>query len=124
MLRSYYNLSHVDTGLRAEQVMTFHVGAAWNEDRIPVGQMQERLLAELAGAPGVTAVGFVNFLPATGGTLRYQIAPDGRSTSDDNGRISVASGTMSSADLSTLGCRCCPALLSPSRVDFGRRRRL
>jgi putative ABC transport system permease protein len=119
MLRSYYNLGHVDTGLRAEQVVTFHVGAAWNEDRIPVGQMQERLLAELARAPGVTAVGFVNFLPATGGTLRYQIALDGRSTTEDNGRISVGSRTMSSDYLRTLGVPLlsgswCP----PSRFDF------
>jgi predicted permease len=119
MLRSYYNLSHVDTGLRAEQVITFHVGASWNEDRIPVGQMQERLLAELARVPGVTAVGFVNFLPATGGTLRYQIALDGRSTTEDNGRISVGSRTMSSDYLRTLGVPLlsgswCP----PSRFDF------
>jgi predicted permease len=119
MLRSYYNLGHVETGLRAEQVVTFHVGAAWNEDRIPVGQMQERLLAELARAPGVTAVGFVNFLPATGGTLRYQIALDGRSTTEDNGRISVGSRTMSSDYLRTLGVPLlsgswCP----PSRFDF------
>jgi predicted permease len=119
MLRSYYNLSHVDTGLRPEQVMTFHVGAAWNEERVPVGQMQERLLADLAQAPGVTAVGFVNFLPATGGTLRYQIALDGRSTTEDNGRITVGSRTMSADYLRTLGVPLlsgswCP----PTRVDF------
>jgi hypothetical protein len=81
--------------------------------------MQERLLAELARAPGVTAVGFVNFLPATGGTLRYQIALDGRSTTEDNGRISVGSRTMSSDYLRTLGVPLlsgswCP----PSRFDF------
>jgi predicted permease len=119
MLRSYYNLSHVDTGLRPEQVMTFHVGAAWNEERVPVGQMQERLLAGLAQAPGVTSVGFVNFLPATGGTLRYQIALDGRSTTEDNGRITVGSRTMSADYLRTLGVPLlsgswCP----PTRVDF------
>jgi hypothetical protein len=81
--------------------------------------MQERLLAELARAPVVTAVGFVNFLPATGGTLRYQIALDGRSTTEDNGRISVGSRTMSSDYLRTLGVPLlsgswCP----PSRFDF------
>jgi predicted permease len=119
MLRSYYNLGHVDTGLRAEQVVTFHVGAAWNEDRIPVGLMQERLLAELARAPVVTAVGFVNFLPATGGTLRYQIALDGRSTTEDNGRISVGSRTMSSDYLRTLGVPLLSGSWCPSsRLDF------
>jgi predicted permease len=119
MLHSYYNLSHVDTGLRPDQVVTFHVGAAWDEDRIRVGQMQERLLADLAQAPGVTAVGFVNFLPATGGTLRYQIALDGRSTIEDDGRITVGSRTMSADYLRTLGVPLlsgswCP----PTRVDF------
>jgi hypothetical protein len=81
--------------------------------------MQERLLADLAQAPGVTAAGFVNFLPATGGTLRFQISLDGRSTAEDNGRISVGSRTMSADHLRTLGVPLlsgswCP----PSRVDF------
>ena len=119
MLRSYYNLSHVDTGLRAEHVVTFHVGAAWNEDRIPVGRMQERLLAELARVPGVTAAGLANFLPATGGTLRYQISLEGRSTTDDDGRISVGSRTIGGGYLAAMGVPLlsgsgCP----PFRLDF------
>jgi len=119
MLRSYYNLSHVDTGLHAEHVVTFHVGAAWNEDRIPVGRMQERLLTELARVPGVTAAGLTNFLPATGGTLRYQISLEGRSTSDDEGRISVGSRTIGAGYLAAMGVPLlagsgCP----PLRMDF------
>lgn len=103
MLRSYYNLSQVDTGLDAGHVVTFHVGAAWNEDRTRVGQMQERLVSELAQAPGVTAAGFTNFLPATGGTLRFQIALEGRSTTDDNGKISVGERTITAGYLPALG---------------------
>jgi putative ABC transport system permease protein len=119
MLRSYYNLSHVDTGLRAEHVVTFHVGASWNEDRIPVGRMQERLLAKLARVPGVTAAGLANFLPATGGTLRYQIALEGRSTTEDEGRISVGSRTIGAGYLAAMGVPLlagsgCP----PFRLDF------
>jgi len=89
LLRSFYNLSHVDTGFHADRTMTFHVGAAWDEDRHRVGEMQEQLIAELQELPGVAAVGFTSFLPATGATLRYQLALEGMSTTEDNGRISV-----------------------------------
>ena len=124
MLRSYYNLSHVDTGLNAEHVVTFHVGASWNEDRIPVGRMQERLLGELARVPGVMSAGLTNFLPATGGTLRYQISLEGRSTADDDGRITVGSRTIGAGYLAALGVPLlagsgCP----PFRLDFKTRPR-
>ncbi|MFI5228235.1 MAG: ADOP family duplicated permease [Gemmatimonadales bacterium] len=73
MLRSYYNLTHVDPGFDASHTATFHVGAGWDEDRVKVGQMQEQFLSALANIPGVTAVGFTNFLPASNATLRYQV---------------------------------------------------
>jgi predicted permease len=73
MLRSYYNLTHLDPGFDASHAVTFHVGAAWDEDRAKVGQMQQELLAELAAIPGVSAVGYANFLPASNATIRYQV---------------------------------------------------
>ena len=73
VLRSYYNLAHVDPGFDASHSVTFHVGAAWDEDRAAVGRMQRDLLAELGSLPGVTAVGFANFLPASNATLRYRV---------------------------------------------------
>ncbi len=73
MLRSYYNLSHVDPGFDASHAVTFHVGAAWDEDRVKVGQMQRDFLTALSNLPGVTAVGFSNFLPASNATVRYQV---------------------------------------------------
>jgi predicted permease len=97
MLRSYYNLSHVDFGFSPEHAITFHVGAAWNEDRARVGRMQERLVADLERLPGVVAAGMTNFLPATGATLRYQIALEGIASSDDNadhGKITVGERTV------------------------------
>ena len=88
MLRSYYNLAHVDSGFDASHTATFHVGAAWDEDRVAVGQMQQQLLDALRSIPGVTTVGFSNFLPASNATIRYQVrlqeshAPSSRSDRD------------------------------------------
>jgi putative ABC transport system permease protein len=73
MLRSYYNLAHVDSGFDASHAATFHVGAAWDEDRVAVGQMQQQLLDALRSIPGVTTAGFSNFLPASNATIRYQV---------------------------------------------------
>jgi putative ABC transport system permease protein len=102
MLRSYYNLSHVSSGFSVEHAVTFHVAAAWDEDRARVGQMQERLIAEILRLPGVVAAGMTNFLPASGATLRYQIALQGISTTDDNGKITVGERTVSNGYLPAL----------------------
>jgi putative ABC transport system permease protein len=119
MLRSYYNLSHVDTGFSPAHAITFHVGAARDEDRARVGQMQERLVRELQQIPGVVAAGATNFLPSTGATLRFQIALEGIATSDDNGKITVGERTVSGGYLKALGVpllagEWCP----PFRYDF------
>ena len=65
LLRSFYNLSHVETGFDSAHAFVFHVGAAWDEDRANVGRLQERLLTELQKAPGMEAAGITNFLPAS-----------------------------------------------------------
>jgi putative ABC transport system permease protein len=94
LLRSYYNLARVDPGFRATNVLTFHVGAEWSEDRTRVGLVQRQLLEEFSRIPGVQAAGFVNFLPATtGATLRDQITVEGRADSGQDGAI--VSGTRS-----------------------------
>lgn len=84
LLRSYYNLSTVDPGFHADRALTFHVGAAWNEDRPRIGQMQIDLVNALERAPGVEAAGFSNFLPATGATLNFQATLDGSEWAGDN----------------------------------------
>lgn len=73
MLRSYYNLTHENPGFDASHSVTFHVGAAWDEDRAAVGRMQRDLLGALASLPGVTSAGFSNFLPASNATIRYRV---------------------------------------------------
>jgi putative ABC transport system permease protein len=72
MLRTYENLSHSDPGFETSHAITFHVGAAWDEDRTRIGHLQEDILDKLSALPGVQAAGFANFLPASGATLRYQ----------------------------------------------------
>ncbi|HKV51160.1 MAG TPA: ADOP family duplicated permease [Gemmatimonadaceae bacterium] len=73
LLRSYYNIVHVDPGFDAAHAITFHVGAAWEENRDSVRRMQLGFVSALAAMPGVTAVGFSNFLPASNATLRYRV---------------------------------------------------
>jgi putative ABC transport system permease protein len=91
LVRSYDNLTHVDTGFTSAGVYTFHVGARWNEDRQAVGHLQERLVEEIGRQPGVTAVGLANFLPQSGASLRYQVKVAGVPGTDPNGYVTAGS---------------------------------
>lgn len=79
LLRSYHNLSVVESGFHSTDVITFHVGAGWGENREQIGVLQQRFLAELQRQPGVQSAGATNFLPASGATLREQVAVRGNS---------------------------------------------
>src|SRR5262249_10599254 len=63
LLRSYYNLTHIDAGFSTDGVVTFHVGARWDEDRARVGQLQAAILDGMRRMPGVADAGLVSFLP-------------------------------------------------------------
>lgn len=102
LLRSYSTLAQTNGGFSTDGVITFHVGAAWDEDRVKVADLQERLLAELRRAPGVRAVGYTNFLPATGATLRAQVSVPGVSGTDPGGALTVGSRTVTPGYLSVL----------------------
>jgi putative ABC transport system permease protein len=95
LLRSYYNLTHVETGFDASETMTFHVGARWDEDRTRIGRLQEQLVARLQELPHVRAAGLTNFLPATGATLRYQVRVDGLTGPNADGSITVGTRMIS-----------------------------
>jgi putative ABC transport system permease protein len=82
---SYYALTTTDLGFQSEDVVTFRVGARWDEDRVHVGQMQEQLVAQLSALPGVSGAGITNFLPASGGSLRYQVKVSGLAGESDGG---------------------------------------
>ncbi|HUE24389.1 MAG TPA: ADOP family duplicated permease [Bryobacteraceae bacterium] len=103
MLRSYYNLAHVELGFDPSRTVTFHMGAAWDEDRTRVGQMQEALLDQLQRTPGVEAAGFANFLPASGATLRYQVAIVETARTDGTGKITTGERSISQGYLKAMG---------------------
>jgi putative ABC transport system permease protein len=104
MLRSYYNLSHVDAGFEPARALTFHMGAAWDEDRTRIGQLQENLLDNLRRQPGVEAAGFANFLPASGATLRYQFTLDGSAAgAEESGSLNLGERSISGGYLQALG---------------------
>ncbi|HLY20418.1 MAG TPA: ABC transporter permease [Bryobacteraceae bacterium] len=110
MLRSYYNLARVDPGFDAGHTLTFHMGAAWNEDRTRVGQMQEALLDRLSRTPGVETAGFANFLPASGATLRYQVSLSGDNRKITAGERSISRGYLQSLGAPILAGEDCPDL--------------
>ncbi|MGC9951648.1 MAG: ABC transporter permease [Bryobacteraceae bacterium] len=103
MLRSYYNLSHVDLGFDANRTVTFHMSAAWDEDRPRIGQMQENLLDQLERTPGVEAAGFANFLPASSATLRYQLALVETARTEETGKITTGERSISRGYLRAMG---------------------
>ena len=103
LMRSYYNLTQVDPGFTTDGVVTFHVGARWDEDRTRVGQLQIALLEAFGRMPGVQAAGLVNFLPVTGGTLRFGVRIDGLAGPDGNGVIQAGQRTVSVGYLRALG---------------------
>jgi len=98
LLRSFYALSHVETGFDTSHTVTFHVGAAWNEDRTRVGILQERLIAGLRNLPGAETAGITNFLPASGATLRSTKKMDGA----DEGKVLVGDRMVSPGYLQAL----------------------
>ena len=95
LLHSYYNVTHVDTGFSTDGVVTFRVGARWDEDRTRVALLQAALLDAFARMPGVEAAGLVNFLPATGGTLRFAVNVEGLTGPDKDGTMQAGSRTIS-----------------------------
>jgi hypothetical protein len=108
------------------------VGAAWGEDRTRVGQLQKDLLASFEHIPGVEFVGFANFLPVSGATLRYQVAfeenqPGGESEGgagnggEGSGKITIGERSIAGGYLKALGTpmlagQSCPALGAAANV--------
>jgi putative ABC transport system permease protein len=95
LVRSYYNLTHVETGFDASDVITFQIGARWDEDRARIGQFQTQLLERLEQLPHVSDAGTTNFLPASGATLRYQVSVDGIAGPNPDGSVTVGTRMIS-----------------------------
>ena len=95
LIRSYYNLANVETGLDATNAVTFHVGARWDEDRSRIRLLQQQLIVNLQQLPHVQAAGMTNFLPATGATLRYAVTVDGLTGPNADGTMTVGTRMIS-----------------------------
>jgi len=105
LLRSYHNLTQVETGFDPSSTVTFHVAARWDEDRIRVGQLQSQLLARLEQLPHVHAAGMTNFLPATGASLRYQVRIDGLAGPNADGSMTIGARMISGGYLRAIRAR-------------------
>ena len=118
---SYYRLAGVDRGFQTDDLVTFRVGASWDEDRARIGQTQIDLLAALERVPGVSAAGFVNFLPAPGGSLRYQVRIDGLAGDAAGGAVPIGARTVTDGYLRAIGAplrsgaHCDPLRIDPNR---------
>jgi putative ABC transport system permease protein len=68
MLKSMWNLTNVDTGLRTENVLTvqYTVPPGRYESDEAMEMLRQRLEEEVAAIPGVAGVTFINYLPLTG----------------------------------------------------------
>jgi putative ABC transport system permease protein len=113
LIRSYYNLTSVETGLDASNSVTFHVGARWDENRARIGLLQQQLVASLQQLPHVQAAGLTNFLPATGATLRYGVLVEGLTGPNSDGTMTVGGRMISGGYLrairaNLLGGSWCP----------------
>ena len=102
LLRSYYNLSHVDPGFNTANTITFHVGAAWNEDRPMIGRLQTRIIDELKRFPGVEAAGITSFLPTAGASLRAQVQIEGMAGTLESATYTIGGRTISVGYLQAL----------------------
>ncbi|HEX2344518.1 MAG TPA: ADOP family duplicated permease [Vicinamibacterales bacterium] len=102
LVRSYGAMTRVALGFETANVFTFHVGAAWDEDRKLVRQLQQQILTGLQQLPGVQAAGFTNFLPAGGATLRYQVRVDGVAGPGEDGKLTVGTRSVSAGYLEAL----------------------
>ncbi len=115
MLRSYYDLAHVDLGFDPVHAISFHAGASWDEDRTRIGEMQEDLIAKLERVPGVEAAGFTNFLPAMGATLRFPVVLDQATSGGETSAINAGERSITKDYLKAIGA---PLLAGQSCPDL------
>ncbi len=120
LLRSYSNLTRIDIGFDPSSVITFHVGARWDEDRTRIGHLQQELVSRLEQLPHVQAAGLTNFFPATGATLRYEFKVSGLVGPNDDGSMTVGTRMIGGGYLRTIRAQLvagssCPALTMGGR---------
>jgi predicted permease len=123
LLRSYANLTRIDIGFDPSNVITFHVGARWDEDRARIGRLQQELLSRLEQLPHVQAAGLTNFFPATGATLRYEFKVSGLVGPNEDGSMTtgtrmVGGGYLPAIRAQLVAGSWCPALAASGSGVF------
>src|SRR5690606_36459526 len=77
LVRSFWQLSHVDPGFDTEGIFTFQIAFDPEEmgltDRASVSQFQYAFMDRIAALPGVESVGFVTLLPLDEGAADIHI---------------------------------------------------
>jgi putative ABC transport system permease protein len=75
LMRSFWQLSNVDTGYDTSNVFTFQIAAGRPDlnDRASVSRFQYAFMQRLAAIPGVESVGFISTLPLDEGAGRVNV---------------------------------------------------
>ncbi len=65
LMRSFWQLSHVDAGYNTKDIFTFQIAAGGDNpnDRASLSRFQSAFMDRLAALPGVESVGFITTLP-------------------------------------------------------------
>jgi predicted permease len=75
LARSFWQLSHVDTGYDTRDIFTFQIAAGRPDlnDRASMSRFQYSFMERLAAIPGVESVGFITTLPLDEGAGRVNV---------------------------------------------------
>jgi putative ABC transport system permease protein len=75
LMRSFWGLSHVDTGYDTRNIFTFQIAAGRPDlnDRASVSRFQYAFMQRLEAIPGVESVGFISTLPLDEGAGRVNV---------------------------------------------------
>jgi predicted permease len=75
LMRSFWQLSHVNTGYDPRNIFTFQIAAGGPDlnDRASVSRFQYAFMDRLAAIPGVESVGFITTLPLDEGAGRVNV---------------------------------------------------
>ena len=75
LMRSFWQLSHVDTGYDTKDIFTFQIAAGRPDlnDRASISRFQYAFMERLNGIPGVESVGFISTLPLDEGAGRANV---------------------------------------------------
>ena len=97
LMRSFWQLSHVDAGYDTKDIFTFQIaaGGPTPNDRASVSRFQYDFMDRLAALPGVTSVGFITTLPLDEGAGSQNIttpAIEGSGAEAPLVRVAGASG--------------------------------